>query len=110
MGVFIISESRLPYYAAAWIRWWNTLLPYNRIDSLPVDLDWSGLRIPGINGIFNIIASLAWWGVAVHSQGKEEHIVAWKSQVNAVCLAIEIMAGLPNGISYTTLLLPKSTD
>ncbi|PBK59714.1 hypothetical protein ARMSODRAFT_854145, partial [Armillaria solidipes] len=64
----------IPAYAALWWAWWRSLQPEWReltgvgpfkADGLVMDRSWPELETPksGVNGMYSVVASLAWWGV-----------------------------------------------
>ncbi|KAF9034892.1 hypothetical protein BJ165DRAFT_1304486, partial [Panaeolus papilionaceus] len=56
----------LAHYEQEFKLWWASMQPAWRLDDgkvvvSRVDGDWAGLRMPGINGLLNVVAALFYW-------------------------------------------------
>lgn len=77
---FQSNISNLKDYKSEFIHWWSGLQPTWRISNNgDKDGDWGCLRVPGINGIMNVVVALFYWGLA--SEGKSAHHNAWQAAV-----------------------------
>jgi hypothetical protein len=71
-------------YENEFVDWWRRLQPPWRISNNAVDKaathgDWDCLRVPGVNGVLNVVVALFYWGLA--SEGKLVHYKAWLAAV-----------------------------
>ncbi|KAE9387096.1 hypothetical protein BT96DRAFT_774921, partial [Gymnopus androsaceus JB14] len=61
-------EVDLPHFANEFARWWRAMQPEGRdavegefIALTKATIDWTELKISGLNGIVNVVGALAWW-------------------------------------------------
>jgi hypothetical protein len=74
----------LKVYENEFTDWWRRLQPTWQISNNAVDKaasqgDWDCLRVPGVNGIMNVVVALFYWGLA--SEAKSAHHKAWLAAV-----------------------------
>lgn len=71
----VVKIADISKYATSWWHWWKSLQPkWRKYDNegMPIGVvpqgeveDWSGLLVPGVNGLVSVVASLYWWGYTV---------------------------------------------
>jgi len=75
-----MPEVSIGTFAPTWTEWWVRLQPEWRGETFPLSTeapevsDWSELRKGGPNGIFVVLLSLGWWGMAMES---DEELTSW---------------------------------
>ncbi|KAF7985449.1 hypothetical protein HWV62_5193 [Athelia sp. TMB] len=86
----------LTAFAAQYHVWWKALQPAERATStsptLPppeYDMDWSGLRRPGSNGIILVAIALRWWGTASNADAN------WRLAAQDFAYAIQCITSEP---------------
>jgi len=80
-------------YESEFLDWWRRLQPTwrisnNNVDNAASQLDWVCLRVPGVNGIMNVVVALFYWGLA--SEGKSAHHKAWLAAVEDCATAFSL--------------------
>lgn len=89
---FINNKVSLAGLPDAWWAWWAGIQPNGRgglLLRIDQNLDWSCLRVAGINGLISVIAVLLWWGIKVLDGGDRR--VRWLEAVDDVCWALSRM-------------------
>ncbi|KAK0499316.1 hypothetical protein EDD18DRAFT_1349495 [Armillaria luteobubalina] len=89
-------------FAQSWWRWWRQMQPDSHgvgegegpvsVESRCDSGEWDKMDKPGQNGLYSVVASLAWWGESV-----SHNIGAWKewcAAVDDVLWALECLAAI----------------
>ncbi|KAK0444175.1 hypothetical protein EV421DRAFT_1709633, partial [Armillaria borealis] len=89
-------------FTEAWWRWWRQIQPESRgvgegegpvpVASRVDTGEWDQMDKPGQNGLYSVVASLAWWGETMlhNATAREEWCVA----VDDVCWALGCLAAI----------------
>ncbi|KAJ7163982.1 hypothetical protein C8R43DRAFT_879102, partial [Mycena crocata] len=92
----------LSVFERQWWDWWTKLQPAWRDkddDGRPIQMsecgaDWGTLMVPGINGLWSVIAALGWWGEA-EKKADIQPGASWRAAVEDVVWACNGLAAAP---------------
>jgi hypothetical protein len=79
----------LANFSTVWKRWWAKLQPESRqgrklLRVVNVGEEWESLEKGGINGFFNVVASLSWWVVMLNTSAERKVFAEVASDVSWV--------------------------
>ena len=91
----------LPGFVLCWKKWWGSLQPATRLQpgkstltrTVNADEGWDELKKGSINGIFNIVISLAWWHQALKTPAQHKAFLEMVDDVSWVLDQMILLIG-----------------